>query len=105
MEIIMMYLEMNFEFIEMIALFGTNIDSQEILDYLQLSFENSKYLGKSIESVQKALVFCYFVFTSSIENGGDFGQNESDRKVFSFSKTVKLEFSRVFWWSMDFWNN
>lgn len=73
-EMSMMYLEMNFEFIEMNSLFGRNMDNQKIVDYLKWSFENCKQLGKSIESVQKSLVFCYFVFTSEMKDDRDIGR-------------------------------
>jgi hypothetical protein len=71
-EALMLFLQMNFEFIELSGLLFDKVVASErevISDYLESCLERCRQLNKSVEFIQKAMVFCYFAFVHFGESG------------------------------------
>ena len=66
-EALMLFLQMNFEFVELSGLFERAGEREEIVEYLECCLDQCRQLNKSVECIQKALVFCYSVFVHSEE--------------------------------------
>jgi hypothetical protein len=71
-EALMLFLQMNFEFIELSGLLFDKVvvgEREVISDYLESCLDGCRQLNKSVECIQKAMVFCYSAFVHFGEAG------------------------------------